>query len=315
VLKIFDGAAVLRVAAVVYGVGAVLALRTKPAPPVVPGKPADHVDERARSRGVTLASVAMAGLRGMSGFLTFAIAFSFRSTHAPTWWYGVVVGAGVAGNFLGNLIGPRLREVIAEERILMLAMGVVAAIGLLAAYLNGRSAIALLALAVGMANGFGRLAFDAIVQRDGAEGSRARSFARFEATFQLTWVAAAVIPVAITIAGWVSALMIGVAAVGVLGYYVVARLMVGHGGAVASAVGVGPPPADHGDMVSGGDSDVVSDGTMMEAVREPAPAAGVPVPSGPSVTSGPPGSSVTSVTWGSQVGPRRNPNRTQRPPS
>lgn len=227
VLKVFDAHWVLRMAAVVYAAGAVMALRTRPAAPAEPA-PADHIDATIRSRGVSLAAIAMASLRGISGFLTFAVAFSFRRAHAPTWWYGLVLAGGIVGGFAGNVIGPRLRDHLREERILILGLAIVGASGLFVAFVGGRLLIVLVAVAVGLADGFGQLAFDAIVQRDGSEGSRARSFARYEATFQITWVAAAVLPVALPIPTWLAALLVGLVAVGfainyALGHYLVGR--------------------------------------------------------------------------------------------
>ena len=43
----------------------------------------------------------------------------------------------------------------------------------------------------------GRIAFDSLVHRDGPEHLRGRAFARFETRFQLSWVAGALIPVAL----------------------------------------------------------------------------------------------------------------------
>ena len=50
-----------------------------------------------------------------------------------------------------------------------------------------------MALAVGLAASAGKLAFDAIVQRDAPDANQGRSFARFETRFQLVWVAGAVL--------------------------------------------------------------------------------------------------------------------------
>jgi len=176
----------------------VMAVRTRPAPPATL-QAADHVDEAARSRGVTLAATCMATIRGSSGFLTFAVAFDFKNPHhpAPAWWYGLVIVGALVGGFAGNLIGPVLRRIAREDRILVLTLGGLALVAFGAAVVNNRLAVTVLAFAVGMADGIGQLAFDAIVQRDGSEGTRARSFARFEATFQLLWVVGALIPVVV----------------------------------------------------------------------------------------------------------------------
>ena len=201
ILKLFGGAWVLRVAAVVYLAATVAALRLRPAPPSTPGdqRAPTLAQEQVLSRGVTLAATTMAALRAVVGFLTFAVAFDFRRTHAPTWWFGIVLSASLLGSFLGALVGARLRAVLREEHMLAGSVWLVAVVALISGRLASRPALAFLALTVGLAAAAARLAFDAIVQRDGAEAARGRSFARFEATFQLVWVAAALIPVVVHI--------------------------------------------------------------------------------------------------------------------
>ena len=53
--------------------------------------------------------------------------------------------------------------------------------------------VAAIALAVGAAAA--RLAFDSLLQRDGADAARGRAFARFETWFQLSWVLGGVLAV------------------------------------------------------------------------------------------------------------------------
>jgi hypothetical protein len=202
ILKLGGADWVLRVAALVYVAGTVSALRLRPvaAPVVVAEQPPPTAQETSvLNRGVTLAATSMAALRAVVGFLTFAVAFEFRRTHAPTWWYGVVLGASLFGGFIGAVIGPRLRTVLREEHILAASVWLVAVVAFVAGRFASRPALSLLALTVGMCAGTARLAFDAIVQRDAAEAVRSRSFARFEATFQLVWVVAALIPVVVHI--------------------------------------------------------------------------------------------------------------------
>ena len=50
----------------------------------------------------------------------------------------------------------------------------------------------LAAARVAAATACGRVAFDSLLQRDGAESVRGRAFARFETRFQLVWVAGGV---------------------------------------------------------------------------------------------------------------------------
>ena len=225
VWKVFDASWSLRLAVVVYAVMAVMAVRIRPAAPAQM-EPADHVDEAVRSRGVSLASTAMITLRACSGFLTFAVAFIFRRTGAPAVWYGVVGAGALVGGFLGNVVGPRLRNVLAEERIITTALALVALVAVLVARADDRPGLALLAAVMGLADGLAQLAFDAIVQRDGSEGSRGRSFARFEASFQLAWVMAALVPVVVPVRLWVAAATMAAAAGASAVTYVVGRHIV-----------------------------------------------------------------------------------------
>ncbi len=192
VMQLAGAAWALRVAAIVYAGGAIEAIRLRPASPI-PVAPSAASAE-VRNRGVAQAAVAMTLLRATVGFLTFAVAFDFRRTHASSLWFGLVVAGGVLGGFAGNLVAPAVREIASEERMLALTLGVVAIGGAGAWWADNRLAIAVFAFILGAAGGAARLAFDAIVQRDGDERIRSRSFARFEATFQVAWVVTAFIP-------------------------------------------------------------------------------------------------------------------------
>jgi len=203
VWKAFDASWSLRLAAIVYAGAAVMAVRIRPAPPAQMDPP-DHVDEEERSRGVSLAATCMITLRACSGFLTFAVAFILRREAASAFWYGLVGTGALVGGFLGNVIGPRLRTALGEEKILTLVLAIVATGAIAATQLGTHVGLAVLAFGVGLADGIGQLAFDAIVQRDGSEGSRGRSFARFEASFQLAWVGAALVPVVVRVPTWVA---------------------------------------------------------------------------------------------------------------
>ncbi len=148
---------------------------------------------------VRMAASAMGILRAIVGFLTFLVAFAFRHENAPAWWFGVVLAASMAGSFVGAAVAPRLRRRFVEERILQGALALVVGAGLLATWVGGRPAAALLAAAVGVAASAGKLAFDSIVQRDAPDAVRGRTFARFETRFQLAWVVGAALPVAVRI--------------------------------------------------------------------------------------------------------------------
>jgi hypothetical protein len=163
------------------------------------------------SATIRLSLTAMAVLRGVVGFLVFLTAFALRRGHAPSWWFGVVLAASMAGSFVGAAVAPWLRRHLLEERILAGALLMVAVVGAAAARAGGRVAISFLAAAVGVAAGAGKLAFDSIVQRDAPDAVRGRTFARFETRFQLVWVSGAALPVVIPIPSWVGMGLIALA--------------------------------------------------------------------------------------------------------
>ena len=68
---------------------------------------------------IQVAAFAMGTLRAIVGFLTFLVAFGFRHSHAPAWWYGVVLVCSLGGNLSGSAAGPWLRARLREEMILV----------------------------------------------------------------------------------------------------------------------------------------------------------------------------------------------------
>ena len=190
---------VLVLAVIVFAVAAVFGIKV-PATQVAVDRTSETEREELRGGGIVLAASAMGVLRGIVGFLTFLIAFSLRSSDAPTYQFGVVIGASGIGALLGSLVAPVMRRAgMAEERILQIVLAGTAVAGALAAWAGGVAAAAALALCVGLAASSGKLAFDSVVQRDAPDANRGRSFARFETRFQLTWVVGAFLPVVITI--------------------------------------------------------------------------------------------------------------------
>lgn len=84
-----------------------------------------------------------------------------------------------------------------EERIIAVSLGVVALVALAVARLEGMLWATAVAASLGAAAGAAKLAFDAVVQRDAPGSARGRSFARYEAGFQLVWVVGALLPVVV----------------------------------------------------------------------------------------------------------------------
>ncbi len=206
-LQLLSGSWTLALAAAVFLAAAISALRLPATPssslpsgpaPAGPADPSDGVTVGAHASGQLLAaSVAMALLRAEVGFLTFLVAFGFRRSNAPSWWFGVVLASSMGATLAGSALAPRLRARVREEWLIAGGLGLVSLTGLGFARLDGRLWAAAVAAGVGLAAGTAKLAFDALVQRDAPERERARSFARYEAGFQLVWVIGALLPVVV----------------------------------------------------------------------------------------------------------------------
>jgi hypothetical protein len=140
---------------------------------------------------VVLALAAEGTLRGLSGFLTFFLAFLLR-VHPfpglkPTVALGFVVAALGIGNTLGTVLGSWLRSRGPEILVtLMLALATAAAVG--ATLFYGLLTVTLLAGVAGLSQSLGKVALDALIQRDVPELVRTSAFARSETLMQLTWV-------------------------------------------------------------------------------------------------------------------------------
>jgi hypothetical protein len=229
ILKWAGGEWVLRLAALVFAAGAVAALRITQAREDRtaravhlfgrdrgPGRDEDgqsHVAAAAvRERGIRAAAIAMGGLRAGVGFLTFLVAFALRRGDAPSWVFGAALAASMGGTLIGAAVAPRLRQSFNEERLIAGSLALVAVVGFVATRMHGRQGAALMAAGLGLAASAAKLAFDALVQRDAPGAVRGRQFARFEAAFQLAWVAGAIIPVVIPMPTRFGAALLGAGA-------------------------------------------------------------------------------------------------------
>jgi hypothetical protein len=188
--------AVLYAAAVVFGVAALLNLRL-PHPRVKGGRA--EVTRLGAIPQLAAPAIGAAGLRAASGFLLFALAFALRRSGEPTWWFTVLLGAAIAGGFLGDVIAPRLPSKMREEAVVigcLIGAGVGATLSFFAFELF---VLVLFAAAVGASSELGRLAFQTLMQRLAPEGAHGRVFVRYEILFQLAWVAGALIPALVPI--------------------------------------------------------------------------------------------------------------------
>jgi hypothetical protein len=199
VLRLTDASWVLRMAAMVYLATAVAALRMQPVDRPEPARHEPGGTAELTDPGIRLAATATLTLRAAVGFLTFLVAFAFRRGDAPSWWFGIVLVASMLGSLLGAVAAPRIRQRVAEERLVAGALVFIAVGAVVAGRIGGRPAAAFLAGVVGLAANVGKLGFDSLVQRDAPDVAQGRAFARFESEFQLAWVAGALAPVALHI--------------------------------------------------------------------------------------------------------------------
>jgi hypothetical protein len=206
VYKLLGSDVALGMASVAFGLTAVLAIDLLPRS-LPPATPADGVALPAGPGtlpgNVYRGGVAMAGMRGMAGFMTGLVVFAFRQQGAPLSWYGAIALAGVAGNLCGALAAPRARRLGPERRLVggsSLLVGVTAVAVTQFPDVRRRPAALLLVVVIGLCASVAKTAFDAIVQREIPQNQRATLFARLEALFQLTWVLGALAPTLIPIA-------------------------------------------------------------------------------------------------------------------
>ncbi len=150
-------------------------------------------ERRAIPRAVVIALRSNSGLRLLSGFLTLYMAFLLRDKPFPGFEHrgalllGLVVGSAGLGSTIGIGLGNVLRRVRPEVSVLI-TLFADAVVTVLAAVFYGLPTAVLLGLTAGLAQSFGKLSLDALVQRDVPERVRASAFARSETLLQLSWV-------------------------------------------------------------------------------------------------------------------------------
>jgi hypothetical protein len=169
---------------------------------VVAGQAVGHRErQELHADSVVMAAAAMMLLRAAVGFTFFHLFFWYREQDAGLVWFGLSVATASLLTMVGNAVGPAVRRRLREETMLLVALVLVTVVGVVAAVVGRIPTALLLAGAVNFAAAIGRLAFEAIVQRDAPDANRGRAFAQFETRFQLGWVAAGVVPVLFEVPG------------------------------------------------------------------------------------------------------------------
>lgn len=157
-------------------------------------EPSDGTARPRSPQSVLLAAAAMSVLRGSVGFFTFFIAFNLRRTHAPAYYFALILAASAVGSATATALTPKIRRLMQEEILLITGLVFEAVLGVVGAAINNRQIEVLLALIIGFVASSGKLAFDSLVQYNVDPLLQGRAFARFETRFQLSWVAGGLIP-------------------------------------------------------------------------------------------------------------------------
>lgn len=161
-------------------------------------------------------------LRMLSGFLTLFMAFLLRTHPFESWDYkpelllGLVIGSAGLGNAIGIGLGNVLRKVKPSFSVLVAIFAATAVTVLTAVHYTLMTAV-LLGLTAGLAQSFGKLSLDAMIQAEIPEANRSSAFARSETLLQLSWVVGAFIGIALPLKahlglGVIAAILVGMSA-------------------------------------------------------------------------------------------------------
>ncbi|MEV7007379.1 MFS transporter [Streptosporangium sp. NPDC051022] len=140
---------------------------------------------------VTEAMAANAAVRLYSGFLLFYLLFLVQDRHlpglAPTVTIGVLAVAAGAGGLAGTAVASWTRG-RSPQVIVLATLGLATVTTAVAAFAFTLWTAVAVALVAAFAQGLGKLALDAIVQREIGEEVRSSTFGVVEALLQVAWV-------------------------------------------------------------------------------------------------------------------------------
>jgi MFS family permease len=226
-------------------------------------------------------------LRALVGFLTLFLAFLLRQTGGTLTGLGALAAAATVGSAVGIFTGGRMKKVKPESiLVISLVLALVACTGAAVDYTKVTALVA--ALLATMAGSLGKLALDAVIQRDVAEDARNSAFARSETVLQLSWVIGGAIGLA-PVPGWVGFAFASVGVGLALGSEMVALRRVRERRRFAGADAGGGPGPPLGTAVAGAGmqpSAATYPGTLPAAT--PLPAVPPPVVAPPEVIPGTP---------------------------
>ena len=191
---------VLRVAAVVFVAGGVLALAL-PREVNSPDDPEarEHITPPRFPPRVREALLTALSVRALAGFLTTYLAFLLRRVGSNV-DVGLLAAAVAVGSAAGTGLGAGLRRA-APERLLVIAVTVAAAFCAVGSWRYSLATALLAALAAAVAGAVSKIALDATLQRDFGDHVRGQAFARSETVLQLAWVAGGAVGLALPLRG------------------------------------------------------------------------------------------------------------------
>lgn len=197
-----DGARVLQAGSVVYIVGAVVARRLWHTSVERTTEPAEVVRELEQG-SVTAAIWAMTALRAAIGFTLFHFTFSLRAEAAPAWTIGALVAANGLGGFSGAVLAPIAKRRMSEHRMITVALVAPAIMTTIAGVALDLVTLIAAVAVLGASGSLARRALDALFQRQAPHARRGSVYAWLETRFELAWVLAACLAVALRVATWV----------------------------------------------------------------------------------------------------------------
>ncbi len=147
---------------------------------------------------VMLGLTAMCIVRGLTGFMTFMLAFGLRRMHGVgLYWYGLVLAGTGVGAIIGLVLVGRLRSHLTEQQLLLSSLWLIAVTAAGCAVWGTLLAQVLLAFMVGLCGAVAQPSFDAMTQRYIPLSAQGRAFARFGMRQQLVWVVGSLIPLVV----------------------------------------------------------------------------------------------------------------------
>lgn len=175
-------------------------LGARPARTRATPEPAQLPKQRIVGPAVVTALRAAAALRAFAGFLTLFLAFLLRAQGAGNTGIALLAAAAAAGSFAGTWSGARLPDHTPESLLTAVLVAATVASAAGAWFFDTVSALTV-AFVGGFAASLGKLAVDAVIQRDTAEQVRASAFARSETVLQLAWVVGGAVGIALPLHG------------------------------------------------------------------------------------------------------------------